>query len=201
MRVKICGVTTVADARMSAAAGADAIGLNFYSKSSRFISVARARKIVAALPPFVWAVGVFVNEREATVTRIAREVGLHAIQLHGDEPASMVARFRLPVFKALHVGARALSTTSFRAARVLVVDAAQPGYGGGGKRFEWSRAKAIAAARPVLLAGGLTPENVASAIGEVHPLGVDVASGVEKRPGHKDPHAVAEFIRAARSAA
>ncbi len=201
MRVKICGVTTVADARMSAAAGADAIGLNFYPRSSRFISTARARKIVEALPPFIWAVGVFVNEREATVARIAREVGLHAIQLHGDEPASMVARFRLPVFKALHVGARALAPKAFAKARLLVVDAAQAGYGGGGKSFDWSRAKAIAAARPILLAGGLTPDNVQRAIGEVHPLGVDVASGVEKSPGHKDPHAVAEFIRAARSAA
>jgi phosphoribosylanthranilate isomerase len=201
MRVKICGVTTVADAVMVARAGADAIGLNFYARSARVVTVARARRIVDALPPFVWVVGVFVNESAATINRISREVGLHVVQVHGDEPDSLLPRLHLPVFRALHVGAGKVVTSSAKSARALVLDAAQPGYGGGGKTFDWARAKSIAARRPVLLAGGLTPDNVAQAIATVRPFGVDVASGVETKPGTKDPRAVAEFVRAARSAA
>jgi phosphoribosylanthranilate isomerase len=105
------------------------------------------------------------------------------------------------VYRALHVGPEKLVSSSFRGASALVLDAVQPGYGGGGRTFDWSRAKTIAARRPVLLAGGLTPDNVAAAIATVRPLGVDVASGVESKPGKKDPHAVAQFVRAARSAA
>lgn len=201
MRVKICGITTVADATMAVRAGADAIGLNFYERSSRVVSVARARRIVASLPPFVWAVGVFVNATAATINRLCREVGLHVVQLHGDEPEALISSLHRPVYRALHVGTKRLVVSSFRSASALVLDAAQPGFGGGGRTFDWSRAKAIAARRPVLLAGGLTPENVAAAIATVHPLGVDVASGVESKPGTKDPRAVAEFVRAARSAA
>lgn len=201
MRVKICGITTVADAALAVRAGADAIGLNFYDRSSRVVSVARARRIVASLPPFVWVVGVFVNATAATINRLSREVGLHVVQLHGDEPEALIHRLQRPVYRALHVGTKRLVASSFPSASALVLDAAQPGFGGGGRTFDWSRAKAIAARRPVLLAGGLTPENVAAAIATVHPLGVDVASGVESKPGTKDPRAVAEFVRAARSAA
>ena len=201
MRVKICGITTVADAALAVRAGADAIGLNFYDRSSRVVSVARARRIVASLPPFVWVVGVFVNATAATINRLSREVGLHVVQLHGDEPEALIHRLQRPVYRALHVGTKRLVASSFLSASALVLDAAQPGFGGGGRTFDWSRAKAIAARRPVLLAGGLTPENVAAAIAAVHPLGVDVASGVESKPGTKDPRAVAEFVRAARSAA
>ncbi len=200
MRVKICGITTVADAAVAVRAGADALGFNFYERSSRYVSVARARRIVASLPPFVWAVGVFVNETAATINRLAREVGLHVVQLHGDEPEALLLRLQRPVFRALHVGPERLVASSFRRAHALVLDAAQPGFGGGGRTFDWSRARAIAQRRPVLLAGGLTPDNVAAAIATVRPLGVDVASGVESKPGTKDPHAVAAFVRAARSA-
>ena len=200
MRVKICGITTVADALMAARAGADAIGLNFYERSSRVVSVARARRIVASLPPFVWAVGIFVNASATTINRVSREVGLHVVQLHGDEPESLLPRLHRPIFRALHVGPTRLTTSSFPGASALVLDAAQAGYGGGGRTFDWSRARTIAAKRPVLLAGGLTPDNVAAAIATVRPLGVDVASGVESKPGTKDPRAVAAFVRAARSA-
>jgi phosphoribosylanthranilate isomerase len=200
VRVKICGVTTVADAALAVRAGADAIGLNFYERSPRVVSAARARRIVASLPPFVWAVGVFVNHSAQRINRLAREVGLHVVQLHGDEPESLLPRLQFPVFRALHVGVGRLAVSSFRGASALVLDAAQPGYGGGGRTFDWSRAKDLAARRAVLLAGGLTPDNVAAAIAAVRPLGVDVASGVESRPGTKDPRAVAAFVRAVRSA-
>jgi phosphoribosylanthranilate isomerase len=199
VKVKICGVTSVADARQAALAGADAIGLNFYRRSKRCVSVATARAIVEALPPLVWAVGVFVDEPLASLRRIAREVGLHALQLHGHEPAAFAARLALPTFKALHVAQAPPDASGFERVQALVLDAAQPGFGGGGLAFDWKLARAIARQRPVLLAGGLTPKNVAAAIRAVRPWGVDVASGVEAAPGIKDPRKVAAFIRAARS--
>lgn len=199
MKVKICGITTVADALLAARLGADAIGLNFFPGSKRFVEPAVARAIVQALPPLVWAVGVFVNEPLRALERVARHVGLHAVQLHGEETEAFAARLRLPTWKALAVGDAPPDGRGYPQVQALVLDAAQPGHGGGGVTFDWRLARAVARQRPVLLAGGLTPHNVAAAIRAVRPWGVDVASGVESSPGHKHPRKLAAFLRAARS--
>jgi phosphoribosylanthranilate isomerase len=129
-------------------------------------------------------------------------VGLHAVQLHGDEPEAVVASLRsqgVMVLKALHVKDSPPRGNPFPSASALLLDAAQPGYGGGGQRFDWTKARRLAAKRPVVLAGGLNPGNVAEAMQVVRPLGVDVASGVERAPGKKDARLMAAFIRAVRS--
>jgi phosphoribosylanthranilate isomerase len=167
------------------------------------VTVAQARRIVAALPPFVWVVGVFVNASRAEVRRVAAAVGLHAAQLHGDEPPAFVAGLGLPTVKALHVGPRPVTALArrYRGAGVLLLDAAQAGYGGGGVAFDWALARGLARRRPVLLAGGLHPGNVGDAVRAVRPFGVDVASGVERRPGVKDRKKLSAFVAAARAAA
>jgi phosphoribosylanthranilate isomerase len=216
MKVKICGITRAADAQHAALAGADAIGLNFWPGSKRFVTVKQARSIVRGLPPLVWVVGVFVNAPREEIEATVRAVGLHAVQLHGDESARDTRGHAVPVFKALHLAPSAQPSLEEKAAaranfkalhpgpRVrftvpLVLDAQQPGYGGGGVRFDWKRARRLAAGHPVLLAGGLTPRNVREAIAAVRPWGVDVASGVESSPGLKDKSLVTRFIRNARS--
>lgn len=203
--VKICGITTPDDAALAASAGADAIGLNFWPGSKRVVSVARARRIIEAVPPFVWVVGVFVNARVAEVEAIARAVRLHGVQLHGDESpreAREASRIGLFTIKALGVKDASVEAEVRRYGKVdvLLLDAAQSGYGGGGKTFDWRLARRIAKERPILLAGGLDPTNVCRAVKEVRPLGVDVASGVERAPGIKDERKVRAFIRAARAA-
>jgi len=199
--VKICGVTSVADAVMAAEAGADAVGLNFYPKSSRYLSLKQARAIAAALPPFVWAIGVFVNEDLDAVARIRDALRLDAVQFHGDERPAAIKGFGGRTLKALHVGAEPVDAVArgFTSVEALVLDAAQPGFGGGGVTFDWAFAASLAKMRPILLAGGLTPRNVAQAVKAVRPFGVDVASGVEAHPGVKDAKKVKAFIRAARS--
>jgi phosphoribosylanthranilate isomerase len=201
--IKVCGLTTPGDAVLAARAGADAVGLNFYPGSKRVVTVAAARRIVRALPPFVWVVGVFVDASRAEVLRTAREVGLDAVQLHGDEPPALVASLGLRTVKALQVGHRPVTALARRyaAADLLLLDTAQAAHGGGGVAFDWALAKGLARRRPVLLAGGLTPENVAEAVRAVRPFGVDVASGVERRPGVKDPRKLSAFVAAARAAA
>jgi phosphoribosylanthranilate isomerase len=201
--VKVCGVTTPDDAAMAASLGADALGLNFWPRSKRAVTVAQARRIIEAVPPFVWVVGVFVNPKVAEVEEVARAVRLHMVQLHGEESPALVRRMPLPTVKALHVGKGSLDADAARyaGAHALLLDTAQAGWGGGGLAFDWRRARRVVKARPVLLAGGLTAENVGEAVALVRPLGVDVASGVEKRPGVKDEKKVMDFIRAARAAA
>jgi phosphoribosylanthranilate isomerase len=211
MKVKICGITRAADAQHAAQAGADAIGLNFWPGSKRFVTVKQARSIVRGLPPLVWVVGVFVNAPREEIEATVRAVGLHAVQLHGDESVRDTRGYAVPVFKALHLAPsarRPVEGADFKARHLaprvrftvpLVLDAQQPGYGGGGVRFDWKRARRLAATHPVLLAGGLTPRNVREAIAAVRPWGVDVASGVESSPGLKDKSLVTRFIRNARS--
>jgi phosphoribosylanthranilate isomerase len=200
--VKICGITTPDDAALAASAGADAIGLNFWHGSKRVVSVAQARRIIGAVPPFVWVVGVFVNAKVAEVQAIARAVGLHGVQLHGDESPREASRIGLFTIKALRVKDASVDAEVRRYGKVdaLLLDAAQSGYGGGGMTFDWRLARRIAKERPILLAGGLDPTNVGRAVKEVRPLGVDVASGVERAPGIKDERKVRAFIRAARTA-
>ena len=199
--VKICGVTSVADALMAVEAGADAVGLNFYPKSSRYLTVAKAKAIVDALPPFVWAVGVFVNAPLEKVRAVKGQVGLDVVQFHGDERPTTVRGCPGRTMKALHVADAPIDALArgFTSVDALVLDAAQPGYGGGGATFDWALARSLASQRPILLAGGLTPDNVGKAVKTVRPFGVDVASGVESKPGIKDARKVAAFIRAARS--
>ncbi len=197
MKIKICGITREIDATGAASSGADAIGLNFWPGSKRCVSVAKARKIVRELPAMVWAVGVFVNARREEIEDAIARAGLNAIQLHGDEKAGDARGYSVPVLKAVHVGAKAGRIT-FKGP--LVLDAHQPGYGGGGLTFDWSRAAKLARQHQVFLAGGLTPQNVGRAIDQVRPYGVDAASGVELAPGIKSAKLVAAFISEARQA-
>ncbi|HEX4130954.1 MAG TPA: phosphoribosylanthranilate isomerase [Pirellulales bacterium] len=213
-RIKICGVTNVADALAAAEAGADAIGLNFYAQSRRYVSPAEAAKIVAALPPAVSKIGVFVNSPVEEVRAIRESLGLDAVQLHGDETAHhLAALIDVPTIKALRYGpgglmmvyAQLMAYSQVQAAPIAVLlDAYQPGeYGGTGQTFDWDHAaKYQLGARqpPLILAGGLTAENVAEAIARVGPAAVDTASGVESSPGHKDADKMRRFVTAAREA-
>ncbi|MBI4515576.1 MAG: phosphoribosylanthranilate isomerase [Deltaproteobacteria bacterium] len=201
VKVKICGITNVADALHAAAAGAAAIGLNFYPPSPRCLDPEAARAIVAALPPQVCAVGVFVNEARARVAEIARAVGLRALQFHGDESPADCRGWPLKVIKALRVrDAAALAAAAAYDVDFVLLDAYVEGQAGGtGRRFAWELSAGCDRSR-LILAGGLTPENVAAAVRLVRPLAVDVASGVETRPGVKDPELVRRFIANAQTA-
>jgi phosphoribosylanthranilate isomerase len=199
--VKICGVTTAKDAAMAAEMGADAIGVNFWPGSKRYVAPAEAGPILAAIPAGILKVGVFVNESAEEVGRQMDLLGLDRVQLHGDEPAAEYAGLE-PARLIRAVRIRDLA--SFTAASVWkpvlwLYDAFVDGYGGAGVPAPWSLI-AENARRPFLLAGGLTPDNVAAGILATHPEGVDVASGVERSPGVKDPVKVAAFIAAARAA-
>lgn len=200
LRVKICGITTAQDALHAAECGADAVGLVFYGKSPRCISPAMGRQIVAALPPFVTAVGLFVNEEPETVLEIARFCGLGALQLHGDELPDACSFPPYRTIKALRVkGEETLRDLSAWPVSALLLDAwSADSYGGTGHRFDWLLAARAAREHRVVLAGGLTAQNVVEAVRTVRPYGVDVSSGVEAAPGRKDPEKVAAFIRAAK---
>jgi phosphoribosylanthranilate isomerase len=185
MLVKICGITRVEDARAAVAAGAGAIGFVFWPTSPRFIDPHRARTIAAMLPPFVTAVGVFVNQALDYVNGVASLVRLGAVQLHGDETPEFAAAVSRPVIKALSVGDA--DTRAWPADTTLLLDVHDPvARGGTGRTIDWTVAAHVAARRRILLAGGLTPENVADAIARVRPFGIDVSSGVERAPGTKD---------------
>jgi phosphoribosylanthranilate isomerase len=203
VRVKICGITNWTDARRAAAAGADFLGFNFYPGSPRYIRPASARRIVRRLPRSVQSVGVFVNEKEDKMLRIARAVGLDYLQLHGDESPSAVARLSpaLPVIKAVRIAKsfRLAELASFRRASSILLDAFdRRSRGGTGRSIDWKIARGAAKQNRIFLAGGLTPENVAAAIWAVKPYAVDVCSGVEARPGKKDHARVQALINAVR---
>ena len=189
MLVKICGITRLEDAEAAIELGAGAIGFVFWPKSPRYLDPERARTIVAALPPFIATVGVFVDQTVRLVNGVAARVGLSTVQLHGDEPIEMLGEIERPVVKAMALRA---ATTAEEAdawpSRVrLLIDAYDPDQRGGtGRAVDWKRAAAVAARRPVLLAGGLNAANVADAIRTVKPFGIDVSSGVESSPGIKD---------------
>ncbi len=185
MLVKICGITRAEDAQAAVAAGAGAIGFVFWPKSPRFIDPHRARRIASMLPPFVTAVGVFVNQPPAYVRGVASLVRLGAVQLHGDETPAYAAALSTPVIKALSLGDA--GTFAWPAQTRLLLDVHDPvTRGGTGRTIDWTAAAGVAAARNILLAGGLTPDNVADAIARVRPFGIDVSSGVERAPGIKD---------------
>jgi phosphoribosylanthranilate isomerase len=188
MLVKICGITRLTDAEAAVEAGADALGFVFWPDSPRFVDPYRARAIVAALPPFVTAVGLFVNQPIEYVNGIASLVRLGAVQLHGDETPAYAARIGRPIVKAITVAAPEEGPMAeWPASVTMLVDAHDPERRGGtGRTVDWGRAATVAAARRTLLAGGLTPDNVREAIAQVRPYGVDVSSGVEAKPGVKD---------------
>jgi len=183
--VKICGITRAEDAAAAVECGAGALGFVFWPGSPRFIDPYRARAIAAKLPPFVTTVGVFVNHPRGYVTGVASLVGLGAVQLHGDESAGYAAGISRPVIKAVTVAKPQLSI--WPAHTTLLVDVQDPEKRGGtGLTVDWTAAAGVAAVRKTLLAGGLTPENVAEAVVRVRPFGIDVSSGVERSPGVKD---------------
>jgi phosphoribosylanthranilate isomerase len=201
-RVKICGVTNVADGLAAAEAGADMIGLNFYEKSPRYLTVAQAVEISRALPPFVMRVGVFVNPEEALVTRAIGECNLSLLQFHGDETSEFCTQFSLMSIKALRVrDAESLKALANFQTDAFLLDAhSKSGLGGTGEQFNWDQAvEAQKFGKPIFLAGGLTPENVAEAVRKVRPFAVDVSSGVEISPGTKNHAKMKAFIAAAKS--
>jgi phosphoribosylanthranilate isomerase len=199
VRVKICGITKLEDAKLSAELGAHAIGLNFFDGSPRCLTPFAAAELIRRLPPFVAPIGVFVNWAAAPVVTLCKALGLSAAQLHGDETPKVidtVAR-RLPVIKAIRLGQEnaAPNFSQFRSASAFLLDSALSGhYGGSGTTGNWHLARTIAQSQRVILAGGLTPENVAEAIRIVRPYAVDVSSGVETRPGKKDPAKLRAFF-------
>ena len=203
-KVKICGITSAEDAAVAVEAGADALGFVFYRKSPRYIEPLVAKQIIMGLPPLVTAVGVFVDEEQQVVRSLMDDCGLALAQLHGHESAVYCQELGRPVLKALRVKDRssflALAELQGRAGvRGFVLDAfSDQAYGGTGQVIDWELAAEVARAAHILLAGGLTPDNVATAIQSVQPYGVDVSSGVEREPGRKDHEKVRAFIRAVR---
>ncbi|HUG52634.1 MAG TPA: indole-3-glycerol phosphate synthase TrpC [Vicinamibacteria bacterium] len=204
--VKVCGITSLDDARTAVEAGADAVGFVFWPKSPRAVDPDTARAIAAALPPFVLRVGVFVDETPERMRRIADEVGLDMVQLHGSEPPADVLRAPRRAVKAVRVGPGFRPEAALRydgAAAGLLLDTRGEGDGppgGTGRPFDWSQARPVRAGTSFLvLAGGLTPDNVGEAIAAVRPDAVDVSSGVESAPGRKDPAKVRAFVDAVRA--
>jgi len=205
VKVKICGITNWTDARRAVDAGAQFLGFNFYRPSPRYIRPDAARRIVRRLPRNVAAVGVFVNEPEESMLAIARRVGIRYLQLHGDEAPTLVARLKrkFPVIKALRVreSFRSAQLADFRHATALLLDGFDKSlFGGTGKTFDWNLARRANGRRRIFVAGGLTPENIADAIRIVRPYAVDVCSGVEARPGRKDPARIVALMGAVKAA-
>lgn len=204
VKVKICGITSVADGVAAAAAGADMIGLMFYERSPRHISIPTATEISRALSPFLVKVGVFVNPDEDTVMRAIGECGVTLLQFHGEETPEFCAQFGVMNMKAFRVrDADSLLALPNYSTDAYLLDAYSPdAHGGTGAKFNWDLAiEAKQQDRPIFLAGGLTPENVGDAVRKVQPFGVDVSSGVESTPGKKDSAKVQAFIKAVRTAA
>jgi len=198
VRVKVCGITRLEDALVAVEAGVDAVGFVFYEGSPRFVPPETAREIARNLPPLVCRVGVFVNAPRKIVARTAERVGLTALQFHGNETGDYCEGWNLPVIKAFRVGPEFSpeEIEPFASACAILLDGYHPHlFGGSGVRADWGMARRLARIRPLILAGGLDPANVAEAIRTVRPYGVDVSSGVEIRPGQKDPERVRMFMR------
>ncbi len=197
-RSKICGITRPEDGLLAASLGADAIGLVFYAPSPRSVSAQQAREVIAALPPFVTAVGLFVDADEAEVSAVLDEVPLDLLQFHGNEEEAYCSSFGRPYFKAIRMADGIdLGTEAerFSSASALLLDSYQKGVPGGtGHAFDWARIPE-GLAKPIILAGGLGPENVEEAIRTVRPYAVDVSSGVEAAKGIKDADKVIAFMR------
>ena len=191
MLIKICGLTTEADAAHAAAAGAGALGVIFAPGSPRRISADRARDIVRAVPADVPVVGVFVDAPLEEIVATVAHSGIRWVQLHGEEPESVAAALKMPLLRATGVD---VAIDAWPTATLLLDAVSSAARGGTGTRVDWDRAAAIARRRKTVLAGGLTPDNVTAAIATVRPYGVDVSSGVEASPGRKDHDKVARFV-------
>ena len=201
-RVKICGIREPLHARVASDAGADAIGLVFYAKSPRYVTPAQAARIVVELPPFVMAVGLFVDATADEVNAVLRVVALDLLQVHGDETPEFCGQFGVPFVRAVRMeeGTDLIEYAHrFSRAKALLLDAHVPGTPGGtGTMFDWGRIPRDLR-MPLILSGGLTTDNVGRAVREVKPWAVDVSSGVEASRGTKDPGKIVEFIRSVRS--
>jgi len=203
VRVKICGITNVEDALLAVEAGADALGFIFVEGTPRYVSPTAAAEIIRVLPPFVTPVGVFWDHPGAHVKAVAETCGLRTLQLHGDETPEDAAQYSLPVIKTIKVTGPGdlVRMPGYRVSAFLLDSAARWSEGEPRRPIEWQIARLASDTRRVVLAAGLTPENVARAVGIARPYGVDVNSGVEARPGQKDPDKVWRFIAEARRAA
>lgn len=201
--VKICGLTRAQDALAACAAGADLLGFVFVRQSPRCVTPEQVRAIVGQLPGDTPAVGVFAGEEPEEMARVAGECGLAFLQLHGPRDGIRAKETGLPVIRVLRVGGAAdLAGAEALPPGLLLLDSrARGALGGTGRTFGWEVARPLCAARPVIVAGGLTPENVGEAVRALDPWGVDVSSGVESSPGVKDPRKIQAFIRAVRAAA
>lgn len=198
-KIKICGIKSVTDALAAMEVGADLIGFNFYPKSPRYIDVGECRDIMSVMRRYgyITYVGVFVNASVAEIRATMETCGLSLAQLHGDETSEMLSALDGKAFKAFRGVPQSLDGFSRDGAPALLVDASVKGaYGGTGVTADWNSAIELAKKYPLLLAGGLTPENVAEAVRQVSPWGVDVASGVESAPGEKDPNKMKAFVQA-----
>jgi phosphoribosylanthranilate isomerase len=201
VRIKICGITNLEDALLAAELGADALGFIFYPKSPRHVAPEVARSIIAQLPPFVAAVGVFVDEAAAVVRDLAVQAGLDWVQLHGQESPEYCRSLERKVIKAFCIQDESslIRLADYQgAAQALLLDTYKKGQvGGTGEIFDWHWARKAKQYGPIILAGGLTPENVARAIATAGPAAVDAASGTEASPGKKDPARLRAFFKAA----
>ncbi|MNE11067.1 N-(5'-phosphoribosyl)anthranilate isomerase [compost metagenome] len=204
VRSKICGITRIEDALAAVEAGADALGLVFYAKSPRAVTVQQARAIIAALPPFVTTVGLFVNASRCELGEILDAVPLDLLQFHGDETLADCEGWHRPYIKALRVKAGddiAAACLAYPSASGILLDTYVEGVPGGtGEAFDWSLIPQ-GLSKPIILAGGLTPDNVAGAIARVQPYAVDVSGGVEQGKGIKDHAKIRAFVQAVRSSA
>ena len=200
--IKICGVTNVSDAERVVQLGVDALGLNFVHGSKRHVTFEQAESIVAAVRGRIELVAVVANPTDLEVNQLREGLGIAWLQLHGDEPAARVSRLLPHAFKAVAIedAADARRAASYPGERLLVDTKVAGGSGGTGKVFDWQLVTDLARQRPLILAGGLTPQNVAAAVRVLGPYGVDVASGVELVPGVKDDELMTAFVLAVRSA-
>lgn len=201
-RIKICGITNLNDALTALEVGADALGFVFFPKSPRYIEPEQAREIIRELPPLVTVVGVFVDEHIDRVREIVKYCSLALLQLHGTESPEYCEWYSQRVIKVFRVKDRASieEIKKYSVSGVLLDSYSDKAYGGTGSTFDWSLAREVVTLKPVVLAGGLTAENVGQAIAQVRPYGVDVSSGVERAPGNKDHEKMQYFVEAVRKA-
>jgi phosphoribosylanthranilate isomerase len=203
MRVKICGITSVEDAALAVESGADAIGLVFYEPSPRYVRIQQAVDIAYSAGPFITVVGLFVNSDKAAIDNIIKHVPLNLLQFHGDELPTFCEQFSLPYMRAIRMRDDLdldKEIKRYKPASAILLDAYKPGVPGGtGETFDWERVPRQSS-QPIVLAGGLTPDNVCEAIKQARPYGVDISGGVESSPGIKDKDKVVAFINNAKVA-
>ncbi len=202
VKVKVCGITNIEDALKAVYYGAYALGFVFYKKSPRYVSPSRARKIIEALPPFITPVGVFVNQKERAVMDVCRFTRIKTVQFHGDEKPVYCKRFKdFKIIKAFRVGTVFFPemVNKYKVDSYLFDTYQEDVHGGTGKKFNWDKISKYKFDKPVVLSGGLNPDNIKEAIEQVNPFAVDVSSGLEKAPGIKNPRLIRSFFENLRS--